>query len=113
LNLWNSLRAAVKEWTGRWRLTSFAGNSDGLRNFVAADLAARTLVVVQTSGGQGPPRPLRVAVVNAFRAVLRRAGRVNTRSGAFGERRQFVGASGEKAGRGSESRRMAHVGTLV
>ena len=114
LNLWNLLSAAVTEWAARWRLASLAGSSEGLRNFVAADLAGRSFVVVQTTGIAGPPRPLRVAVINSFRAVLRETGRANPTAGTCGGRRRSVSNnSTEKSGSGNESRSMVHVGTLV
>jgi hypothetical protein len=113
LNLWSLLCGAVKEWSGRWRLASLMGNSNGLCNFVAADLASRTFVIIQTTGVAGPPRQLRVAVVNAVQGVLREAGRANAGAGTCCGRRRLVATSTEKTSNGNESRRWVHVGTLV
>lgn len=88
LKLWALLGGGVKEWTGRWRLASLAGNSDGLRDFVAADLAGRTFEVIQTGASGQPPRQLRTAVVEECRTVMRGASRKCERSTPCVTRRQ-------------------------
>jgi hypothetical protein len=88
LKLWALLCGGIREWTGRWRLASLAGNSDGLRDFVAADLASRTFEVIQTGASGQPPRQIRTAVVEACRTAMRGAARPSERSTPCVARRQ-------------------------
>jgi len=85
LTLWALLSAAVKEWAGRWRLASLKGNSEGLRNFVAEDIASRTFVILEPRGSGRPPHRLRIAVATACCSVLRGDAQPRTRNAQHGE----------------------------
>jgi len=104
LTLWALLCAAVKEWSGRWRLASLMGNSNGLRDFVAADIARRTFVIIQIGGSGRPPRELRVAVVKTCCGVLRGEARPSERPAPCDEHRRPIQRV-RKLGKGNQKQK--------